>query len=325
MIYSVGSLNCLEVDSSQKVLFLGGSVAEGGRAKNPILCAMTFDSSLKLIDLQKVTDDPRMMAITALKRHSNNDILFAGTFDGIMIVQWIQSSFYFINLITTNSPTPVIDICFHRGKLYAVSEFKTALMVAFGEEESEKPIIIITQDSHSVLKQSSRDSRSSQFTTTQQGITYHPDKISENSKLNYDRESDHFPTFTVTQASPIRETLQPNFITTESNHGKQSSASFTPINQEIHSFPQKSKVTLGEDSRRYSQSSQGKQSDKPKIDFVDPSPVVPPEFRSHQLEPPAPTHVGSTVELLTESKSQAKTSTGRLQIPVKDQDKGRLG
>lgn len=328
----VGTLNCLEVDVNQRVLFVGGSVAEGGKSKHPILCALTFDSDLKLIDLQKITDDPRMIAITTLKRHPNTDILFAGTFDGILIVQWIQSRFYYINLITTNSPTPVIDICFHRGKLYAVSEFKTALLVAFGDDLSNKPVVRLTQSSHSVTIQSQgRNSQTSQF-TAQQGITYHPDRNSENSKELLGRDgSAQYPSFSL---SPIerqgKETLQPNFGSTGSNKFKNSISSMQNPFPPDHNSTQYTKVTIDPSERRFSQSSQKAPSEKLKIDIIDPSPQVPPEFKApppekpvaHPVQPPIP--VLPTPPSDASDPKSAKISTSKLPIPIKDQSRGNL-
>lgn len=267
-----------------------------------------------------------MIAITTLRRHPSSDVLFAGTFDGILIFQWVQSSFYFINLITTNSPTPVIDICFHRGKLYAVSEFKTALLVSFGNESTDQVVVRNTQHSKDLENQmQSRHTSSSQF-TGQPGITYHNDQISHHSHSKQQGRdgSSQYPTFSLNAPnSTFKDSLQPNFGGVGSNRYINSITSSPggalqpPADQ---TSTQYTKVSIDPNDRRLSQSSQKGHSEQLKIDMLEPSPKASTDIKiPEQLKPPPVVH---SLSQDTIDPKNLKSSTGKLLIPVKDQSKG---
>lgn len=347
MSNEVGTLNCLEVDTSQKVLFVGGSVAEGGRTKVPIICAFTLDSTFKLIELQKITDDPRMIAITSLRRHPSQDILFAGTFDGIMIMQWLHSSFFFISLITTNSPTPVIDICFHRGKLYAVSEFKNALLVSFGDEPAKrltvrKTIDLMVNEEHPVSK---RTTQSSKYTSNH-GIVYHPERVSSTTGIGQIPMKDlSYPHQATVQSlgqniDPKTASMQ-RFGSFDSNKGRDDSIKGRDDSikgrDTINSFnnpppeqnsTQYTRVTVDQTNNKLQDTvnrrlstSLNRSNNEVKINIIDPTPPVTPSVNegsmviSKQSRPPTE---------LTESLLTKNLSGSKLAIPIKDQNSGTI-
>ena len=139
------------------MLFLGGSFTEGLNYSVPVICALSFDRDLKLIELQKISDFPRLQSITCMTRHPSSDILFLGTFESIVVVMWIQSRFFYIQNIMNNSPNPVMDICFHHKSLYSVNEFHSALVVTFGEERPEVKIAYPQEAKEYQLAQDNKD------------------------------------------------------------------------------------------------------------------------------------------------------------------------
>lgn len=128
------------------MLFLGGSFTEGLKYSIPVICALTFDRDLKLIELQKINDLPQLQSVTAMRRHPTTDVLFLGTFESLVVVMWIQSRFYYLQHILNNGPNPVMDICFHHHSIYSVNEFHSALVITFGEDKPKPNIEQLQQD-----------------------------------------------------------------------------------------------------------------------------------------------------------------------------------
>ena len=142
------------------MLFLGGSFTEVLNYSVPVICALSFDRDLKLIELQQISDSPRLQSITCMTRHPSSDILFLGTFESIVLVMWIQSRFFYIQNIMNNSPNPVMDICFHHKSLYSVNEFHSALVVTFGEERPEVKVEYPQEAQEYQLAQDNKDAYS---------------------------------------------------------------------------------------------------------------------------------------------------------------------
>lgn len=114
------------------MVFIAGSMEQTG-AGIPFVAALSFDESLGLIEVQKIDDNPRLGTVSCMRRSTRGDALFLGTYEYVVVMLYLNNRFYFLQEIMNNTPNPVMDICYHEGILYSVSDSQLAMAVHFND------------------------------------------------------------------------------------------------------------------------------------------------------------------------------------------------
>lgn len=97
--------NILSLESSldDGLVFAGGSTHEDiskGQAK---LFALTFDENLQMVDeIELRSNNPAAgskWGVTCLRRFIDRDVLIAGVYQGIFVVEWTGTHFCILNIV----------------------------------------------------------------------------------------------------------------------------------------------------------------------------------------------------------------------------------
>ena len=102
------------------------------------MAAVTFDSNLSLIEVTRMSDNPKLVSVCCMRRHSRSNALFVGTYEYILVVAWIGSRFYLLQEIPTSIVNPIVDLAYREGELFAVSDFDQAMVVLFPNVQRQK-------------------------------------------------------------------------------------------------------------------------------------------------------------------------------------------
>ena len=121
----------LEISYDEDVVFLGGSdsTLENGSG---YLLALTFNDANDLIRDRQF---PGSKAISALRRHNEGNILFAGSYRTIYVMFWANKQFHLLNQVNVPIDRLPRDIA-HKSidnELYAVFETDKAVAIYFDE------------------------------------------------------------------------------------------------------------------------------------------------------------------------------------------------
>lgn len=98
------------------------------------LAALTFDDDPQLVNFARYGNDTRFHGISALKRHSDGNILFAGCAGSIAIILWAGGQFHILTTIDNIGPESVTDISYQNSTIYAVSGLNRGLAAYFDHE-----------------------------------------------------------------------------------------------------------------------------------------------------------------------------------------------
>lgn len=254
---SVQTLTSLELSVDQKVAFIGGRIEVGSEKQLvPLIAAAHFDEKLGLIDVKKIEHNKRLLSICCLRRAPQEDVLFAGTYEYILILQWLGSRFYFVSEILNNCPNPVVDLCLHENQLFSVSDYKFGMLTSFKDphkrSHSKKRVRdSSTKQSSSSHRETSPDSHpKSSSNNPNSKSELHP-QLSSNRTHLQDSKTDTNPSFSLETSS--RDHLKPPHLSTNPNQSQSQSnrsQNQSPIQANQSQNPLEkgnSSLTLGKD------------------------------------------------------------------------------
>ena len=87
------SMLCMETSTDSSVLFLGGgSGSEPTSSSDAIMYSVSFDRNLRKIDQLVLSDSTeRKRAISCMRRDPSRNIIFAGVFQDVYVIEWTGS------------------------------------------------------------------------------------------------------------------------------------------------------------------------------------------------------------------------------------------
>jgi hypothetical protein len=116
----------LEINYDEDTFFIGG----GDDRSNAYLLAFTLNEDADLIRERLL---PGRKSISALRRHNEGEILFAGAFKTVFVLFYHQKQFYLLNEVQLPIDRPTRDIAFNpnEAELYTVHDFDKGVVVYF--------------------------------------------------------------------------------------------------------------------------------------------------------------------------------------------------
>lgn len=122
----------LEISYDEDVFFIGGSDTSFGDHGTGYLLALSLTENADLI---RDKTFPGVRTISALRRHNEGDILFAGALRTIFVVFWNSKQFHILNQVTIPIDKIPRDLAFNPNdlELYAVYESDKAAAIYFEE------------------------------------------------------------------------------------------------------------------------------------------------------------------------------------------------
>lgn len=130
----VTAWDSLEITYDEDIFFIGGggqpSHTSSGQA---YVLAFTFNDGCDLVREKLL---PEARTITALRRHTEGDILFAGGFRSIYVLFWHQKQLHSLSQIQVQLDRFCADLAFdfQKNALYAVFDAEKGIVVYFDEE-----------------------------------------------------------------------------------------------------------------------------------------------------------------------------------------------
>lgn len=84
---------CMEANTDGNVLFLGGGTGlEPSSSSDAIMYSVSFDRNLRKLDQLVLSDSTeRKRAISCMRRDSTRNIIFAGVFQDVYVIEWTGS------------------------------------------------------------------------------------------------------------------------------------------------------------------------------------------------------------------------------------------
>lgn len=113
---------CLEASLDDGILFAGGSSKQDLKNGEAKLFAITFDESMNQLDdiVLKMPQGESKLGVTSMRRFMDKDVLVAGTFQTIFIVEWTGTHFCLLNAVEDLHSSLISSIDLAESSVFAV-------------------------------------------------------------------------------------------------------------------------------------------------------------------------------------------------------------
>lgn len=121
---------CLEIAYDEDIVFIGGGESSNGSYGNGVVMALTLNDDCDLVR-EKVL--PGVRSVSAIRRHNEGDVLFAGAMKNIFVLFWHQKQLHILNQIPVAMDKFPRDIAFNpkKNEVYSVFDADKGLVVYF--------------------------------------------------------------------------------------------------------------------------------------------------------------------------------------------------